>query len=271
MHAVVKNSALRKCAIFGVHVSPTTYAQAVDHAIKLAKQGVGGIFDFMSAHGLIMGARDEKFRRMSNSFDVVAPDGQPVRWLLNRLYGANLPERCYGPELTIRLCAAAAENGIGIYLYGSSEEVIAKLQANLLAKYPTLKIVGAESPPFRPLTPEEDAAVVKRINDSGAGILFIGTGCPKQEVFAYEHRDSIHAVQMCVGAAFDFHAGVKKMAPRWMQKAGLEWFFRLLCEPRRLWKRYLINNTTLTYLVIRELIRRRKGAVGVHEELLAEA
>ena len=238
-----------KYDLFGVKATATCYDEAVAVIIRAALRRVPGTVDLMSAHGLVAGARDAKFREVLNSFDVVASDGQPVRWALNFFHNTGLKDRVYGPELTIRLCKAAAEQGVGIYLYGSSPEVIELLRRNLLDKYPALKIAGAESPPFRPLTPDEDAAVVKRINDSGAGIVFLGTGCPKQEHFAHAHRHSIRAVQVCVGAAFDFHAGTKKTAPGWMQRRGLEWLFRLTQEPGRLWKRYLVTNTLFSLLV----------------------
>jgi exopolysaccharide biosynthesis WecB/TagA/CpsF family protein len=204
--------------------------------------------------------RDEKFRKQMNAYDVIATDGQPVRWALNKFHKANLTDRVYGPEFTLRLCAAAAEAGVPIYLYGSSDEVIGLLKENLLTKFPALKIAGAEAPPFRPLTPEEDAAVIKRINDSGAKLVFIGIGCPKQEVFAFEHRESIKGVQLCVGAAFDFHAGRKKIAPAWMQRRGLEWLYRLCSEPGRLWKRYLVNNSIFIMLVLRQMFRGTNGS-----------
>jgi exopolysaccharide biosynthesis WecB/TagA/CpsF family protein len=162
---------------------------------------------------------------------------------VNLLHRAGLAERVYGPELMLRLCRGAAAAGVSIYLYGGNPEVAEKLRANLTHLCPGLRIAGYEAPPFRPLTPEEDRAVVERINASGAGLVFIGLGCPKQDVFAYEHRDSIRAVQLCVGAAFDFHAGVKPMAPAWMQRRGLEWLYRLIQEPGRLWRRYLVTNS----------------------------
>lgn len=243
-----------KYDLFGVGATATCYDEAVSVIIRAALRKVPGTVDLMSAHGLVAGARDAKFREALNSFDIVASDGQPVRWALNFFHGTGLKDRVYGPELTIRLCKAAAEQGVPIYLYGSSPAVIEKLCANLLDKLPALRIVGAESPPFRPLTPEEDAAVVSRINDSGAGIVFIGTGCPKQEYFAFEHRHSIKGVQLCVGAAFDFHAGEKKTAPSWMQKRGLEWLYRLTQEPKRLWKRYLVTNTLFSLMVGRRVL-----------------
>jgi exopolysaccharide biosynthesis WecB/TagA/CpsF family protein len=184
---------------------------------------------------------------------------------MNYFHDAGLTDRVYGPELMRRLCKAAGEQGVSIYLYGSSPEVIEKLSANLRALFPGLVIAGSESPPFRALTEVEHEEVASRINASGAGLVFIGLGCPKQEAFAYRHRSSIRAVQVCVGAAFDFHAGVKPTAPAWMQKRGLEWVYRLVKEPGRLWKRYLVTNTTYCVLfakhaVLRWVRRERKPA-----------
>jgi N-acetylglucosaminyldiphosphoundecaprenol N-acetyl-beta-D-mannosaminyltransferase len=155
-----------------------------------------------------------------------------------------------------RLCARAARERIGVYLYGGRPEVLALLRERLLERHPELRIVGGESPPFRALSTAEDVAVVERIERSGAGLVFIGLGCPKQELFAAVHAHRISAVQVCVGAAFDFLAGAKPMAPRWMQAHGLEWLFRLASEPRRLWRRYLVANFVFLVQVGRELARR---------------
>lgn len=248
----------------GVMMTPTTYDEAVRTLIRAGQARQGGAADFSAVHVLSSAARDPAFRQIINALDMVAPDGQPVRWAMNYFHDARLTDRVYGPELTIRLCAAAAEAGVSIYLYGSSEAVIAKLSANLLAQYPKLRIAGAESPPFRALTPGEDAAVIRRINDSGAGLVFIGIGCPKQEIFAAAHRGSIRAVQVCVGAAFDFHAGVKGTAPAWMQRRGMEWVYRLVKEPRRLWKRYIVTNSVYCLLFAKHaalgMLRRRSPA-----------
>jgi N-acetylglucosaminyldiphosphoundecaprenol N-acetyl-beta-D-mannosaminyltransferase len=156
----------------------------------------------------------------------------------------------------LRLCEAAAREQIGIYLYGGTTTSQAQLQAKLLAHFPSLVISGGESPPFRPLTADEDRAAVERINDSGAGIVFVGLGCPKQDHFAADHRTRIRAVQVCVGAAFDFHAGVTPMAPPWMQKRGLEWLYRLCREPRRLGRRYLVTNSQFAVKFGRALVAR---------------
>jgi exopolysaccharide biosynthesis WecB/TagA/CpsF family protein len=196
-----------------------------------------------AVHAVVTSSDDPVLRDKVNDFEMITPDGQPVRWALNWVHGAGLAERVYGPELMLRLCGAAAREGIGIYLYGGTDPILEQLRAALLARFPELHISGWEAPPFRALTEEEDRAVVKRINNSGAGLVFIGLGCPKQDHFAADHKDRIAAVQVCVGAAFDFHAGVKPTAPPWMQRRGLEWVFRLVQEPRRLWKRYLVTNT----------------------------
>jgi exopolysaccharide biosynthesis WecB/TagA/CpsF family protein len=188
---------------------------------------------------------------MVNRFNMITPDGQPVRWALNLLHNTQLRDRVYGPVLMLRLCRQAAADGIPVYLYGSSPEVVEALQCRLRQKCPGLKVAGYESPPFRKLTAEEDQQVVERLSSSGAGLVFVGLGCPKQDVFAAEHRDRIRAVLICVGAAFDFLAGMKKTAPAWMQRNGLEWLFRLSQEPTRLWKRYLTSNCLFLWMLAR--------------------
>lgn len=232
-----------KVNLFGVACSPTTYGEAVETIARAAAHRESAVVSCHAVHALMTFSSNPAWRDKINTFEMVTPDGQPVKWALNLLHRSRLPDRVYGPELMQRVCARAAASGIAIYVYGGTPEVLDKLHDSLLRRFPALRIVGAESPPFRELTAEEDRAVVQRINASGAGVVFIGLGCPKQDLFAFEHREKLRAVQVCVGAAFDFHAGVKPTAPSWMQHRGLEWLFRLLCEPRRLWRRYLVTNT----------------------------
>ncbi len=261
-----------KYDIFGVQVSATTYAELVDRLIAAAQAGESAIVDFMPVHGLVESNRDPAFKAMMNRFDVIAPDGQPVRWALNYFHKVGLADRVYGPTTTWKLCEAAERAGVSIYLYGSTPEVLEQLMTKLRQAFPRLKIAGHRSPPFRPITPEEDEQFTREINESGAGLIFLGTGCPRQEKFAYEHRDSIRGVQLCVGAAFDFHAGTKKQAPAWMQKRGLEWLFRLSQEPGRLWKRYLVYNSIYCWLFARHAIRQllmRRSAGGAAESAVA--
>lgn len=237
--------------LFGVNVSQTCYEEATEIIMQAARERRPMLVDHMPVHGLIEACQDAVLNEKIKHFDIVAPDGQPVRWALNRFYNTGLSERVYGPELMLRLCREAEREGVGVYLYGSQSWVLERLQHNLLRQFPALRIGGAESPPFRPLTPEEDHAAVDRINHSGSGLIFLGLGCPKQEHFAYDHREKIEGVQLCVGAAFDFHAGCKRIAPAWMQRNGLEWVFRLLTEPRRLWQRYLRTNSLFLFKLIR--------------------
>jgi exopolysaccharide biosynthesis WecB/TagA/CpsF family protein len=241
--------------VLGVEVSVTSYDELCRLFIAAARRNEPALASFLPVHGVVTAAMDKGYQYVINAFDVVAPDGQPVRWALNWLHKVNLSDRVSGPHLMLRLCARAAIEGVGIYLYGSTDDTLKKLAANLKDLFPAIRIVGVESPPFRPLTREENDSVIDRINDSGAGLVFIGLGLPRQDFFAHQNRHRIKAVQLCVGAAFDFHAGKKKLAPVWMQNTGLEWTYRLLQEPRRLWKRYLVTNTMFVYLMTRRLLR----------------
>jgi exopolysaccharide biosynthesis WecB/TagA/CpsF family protein len=246
----------KKYDVLGVNVSATSYADATRAIIEAAQARVPAVVSLHAVHAVVTASGDEQLRDKVNQFELIGPDGQPVRWALNLLYGAKLKERVYGPHLTLWLCEAAAREGVGVFLYGgANDQVLDKLEHNLCEKYPGLQIVGRYCPPFRPLTDEEDAAVVQQINESGAGLVFIGLGCPKQDHWAADHRDRIHAVQVCVGAAFDFHAGSKRMAPAWMQRRGLEWLFRLCEEPKRLWKRYLVTNTVFVSKLVWQFTR----------------
>lgn len=232
-----------KLDLFGVGVSPTNYDDATAVILRAARQGRGGVVSCHAVHALVTASCDPSFTRQVNTFEMITPDGQPVRWALNMFRGAGLRDRVYGPQLMLSLCRGAAEQGIPIYLYGGGPGVAEQLEDRLTKMFPGLKVAGKESPPFRPLTTEEDEATIDRINSSGAGLVFIGLGFPKQDHFAYQHRTRLKGIQLCVGAAFDFHAGIKKSAPPWMQRCGLEWLYRLLQEPGRLWRRYLVTNS----------------------------
>lgn len=246
-----------KLPVLGIGVSATTYDGAVDAIVAAAREGRGGLVDAAAVHAVVSAARDPALGAALNLFDLVAPDGQPVRWALNLLHRTRLRDRVYGPELMLRVCRRAAAEGLGVYLYGSTGAVLERLAGNLGARFPGLRVAGWAAPPFRALTAEEDRDVVEAIRRSGARIVFVGLGCPRQERFAFAHRASIPAVQVCVGAAFDFHSGNKRMAPAWMQRHGLEWVFRLASEPRRLWRRYGVTNSLFLVLLSRQLVRSR--------------
>lgn len=246
-----------KFDVLGTEVTASNYDELTTLFVAAAKRGEPAVGTFTAVHPIVTAHGDAQYRYKLNAFDVVAPDGQPVRWALNKLHRANLTDRVYGPEIMMRVCGRCAAEGVSIYLYGASGSTLTALRRTLLERHPTLVIAAMESPPFRPLSDEENQAAVDRINASGAGIVFIGLGVPRQDEFAYRNRRLIRPVQLCVGAAFDFHAGNKKMAPAWMQKRGLEWAFRLYSEPGRLWKRYLLTNSAFVGLMARRIVRGR--------------
>jgi N-acetylglucosaminyldiphosphoundecaprenol N-acetyl-beta-D-mannosaminyltransferase len=204
-----------------------------------------------NVHVVVTAKQDQQFRRVVNEADMATPDGMPLVWVLRKM-GFHQQERINGPDLMWRMCEQAAEKGLSIFLYGSTPETLERLIDNLKTSFPQLVIAGIHSPPFRLLSDEVDPEMIDRINGSGAQIMFVGLGCPKQEFWMAAHRGKIQAVMIGVGAAFDYHAGTVTRAPLWMQRSGLEWLFRLMSEPKRLWKRYLVTNSLfLLYLGLR--------------------
>jgi N-acetylglucosaminyldiphosphoundecaprenol N-acetyl-beta-D-mannosaminyltransferase len=210
-----------------------------------------------NAHSLVTATQEPEFAEVVRRADMATPDGVSVTWML-RWQGAPDQQRLTGPDLMWQYCEQAATRGEGIFLYGSSAATLERLQVKLLAAFPGLVIAGALSPPFRPLTAEEDEAQVRLINASGATTVWVGLGCPKQERWMAAHRGRIQAVMVGVGAAFDFHAGTIRRAPVWMQNIGLEWLHRVLSEPRRLWRRYLVTNTLFVVKAALQLVHRRR-------------
>jgi len=215
-----------------------------------------------NVYTLVTARENPGYREALEQADLSVPDGMPLVWLL-RSAGHKVKDRVYGPDMMLMLCEAAAREGWRCYLYGAGPEVLHRLQTALLARFPRLNIVGAYSPPFRELTPSENAAVCEAINGARPDILWVGLGSPKQDLWMYEHRTSLNVpVLHGVGAAFDFHAGEIRQAPRWMMGAGLEWLFRLLQEPRRLWRRY----TTVNAKFLLYLLRDRLSSRGEHAQ-----
>lgn len=244
-----------KSNILGVLIDAVDYEGAIDIIVRAAKEGRALAVSALAVHGLMTGALNREQRFRLNHFDLLVPDGQPVRWALNALYGAQLPDRVYGPNLTLGICAAAAREGLAVYFYGSTPEVLSSLRASLENKFPGLVITGMEPSKFRRLSREERADLATRIRASRATLVFVGLGCPRQEAFAYEVREIVGMPVLAVGAAFPFIAGILPQAPSWMQAAGLEWLYRLLHEPRRLWRRYLLLNPAYVFLVILQALR----------------
>ena len=207
-----------------------------------------------NVHSIITATQNTYFRQVINNADMATPDGAPIAWMLRRL-GQTDQQRINGPDLMWRYCEQAQSRAEPIFFYGGSENTLALLKEKLLAAFPQLIVGGAISPPYRDLSAEEDAVIVAEINASSAGVVFVGLGCPKQELWMAAHRGRINSVMIGVGAAFDYHAGTIKRAPQWMQDFYLEWLFRLAAEPRRLWRRYLVTNTLFTIGVVKQLLR----------------
>jgi len=243
-----------KRSVLGVLVDVTDYTDATSRILQAARERRGFAVTALAVHGVMTGVQDPAHNARLNSFDLVTPDGQPVRWGLNVLHSAGLTDRVYGPTLTLKVVEAAAAEGLPVYLYGSTEPTLAKLVPALEAMFPALKIAGVEASKFRKSEPGEAAAIAERIKASGARVVLVGLGCPRQEVFTYAMRPLLDMPLLAVGAAFDYHAGLLKNPPAWMQKYALEWLWRLGLEPKRLWKRYvLLNPAYLSRLAAQKL------------------
>jgi N-acetylglucosaminyldiphosphoundecaprenol N-acetyl-beta-D-mannosaminyltransferase len=228
--------------ILGVGVSPVSRARALGIIESWIAAKDRQYVCVSGIHGVMESQRDENLRAIHNAAGMVVPDGMPLVWL-SRLKGFEAVERVYGPDLLLACCQRSLSTGYRHFFYGGGPGVPELLTQRLQARFPGLTVAGAYSPPFRALTPEEDAEVIRLINSARPDIVWVGLSTPKQERWMADHRDSLSApVLLGVGAAFDFHAGLKRQAPRWMQRSGLEWLFRLWQEPRRLWRRYLRNN-----------------------------
>lgn len=226
--------------VLGVLISANDYDAAVTDIVAAAEDGRGYAVSALAIHGVMTTVRDPAHRGRLNDFDMVTADGQGVRWVLNLLHRTGLADRVYGPELMWRVCVACAERGIPVYLYGSREPVVDALARNLRAGIPGLQVAGSAPSLFRTTTREEQEAIAARIRESGAGVVFVGLGCPRQEVFVHEYHDLVERPMLAVGAAFDYHAGLLAPPPAWAQRWGLHGLYRMTQEPRRTWRRFLL-------------------------------
>jgi len=241
---------VRSRHFLGMRVDATSYAETADLVLDLSAAGKGGMVCVASTH-MVMEAHDSaEFRGIVNSADRITPDGMPLVWGL-RARGLSHATRVYGPTLMPEICARAAAAGVRVGLYGGTPAVMARLCDALHERFPSLEIAFTHSPPFRPPTEAEDRQVTEAIRAAGVEVLFVGIGCPKQERWMAAHRAGLDCAMVGVGAAFDFLAGVKSQAPRLLQDAGLEWAYRLACEPRRLWRRYLLGNSRFVFHFVR--------------------
>ncbi|MEG3924085.1 WecB/TagA/CpsF family glycosyltransferase [Microcoleus sp. T3_D1] len=241
--------------VLGILVNAVNYEAAVSKIIAAASAGKPMSVSALAVHGVMTGVLDSTHRYRINHIDLVLPDGQPVRWALNWLYHTELPDRVCGPNAMLQICERAAEEGLPIYLYGSQASVLEALSRNLCQRFPKLIIAGSQPSKFRHVSPEEKQEIAQQIRNSGAAITFVGLGCPRQEVWAYEYRDDLSMPLIAVGAAYDFHAGNLAKSPDFLSKIGLEWLFRMMKEPRRLWQRYVFLNPLYIWLFLLQALK----------------
>ena len=248
--------------LLGVGISAVDYAAVTEAVVEAAHACRPLAVSALAVHGVMTGVLDHDQRHRLNALDLAVPDGQPVRWALRWRYGIRLPDRVHGPTLMLALCKRAANEKLPIYLYGSRPEILERLAENLRQRVPGLAIAGTAPSRFRAVTPDEQLAIAKSIVDSGARLLFVGLGCPRQEIWAYEHRSLLSLPTVAVGAAFDYHGGTLREAPDWMQRSGLEWLYRLAQEPTRLWRRYLLLNPLYLALLAAEAVGLARFTMG---------
>jgi exopolysaccharide biosynthesis WecB/TagA/CpsF family protein len=246
--------------VLGVLVDAVDYDAAVAKVLHAARARQPLSLTALAVHGVMTGVHDPVHNARLNAIDVVVPDGQPVRWALNLLHGTGLRDWVSGPELVLRVLCRAAEQGLPVYLYGATPQTLDRLVASLTRRFPRLLIAGAEPSKFRTSEPGEEAALAARIQDSGARLVLVGLGCPRQETFVYGMRHHLNLPLLAVGAAFDYHAGLLRPAPGWMQRSGLAWLWRLGQEPRRLWRRYLISNVDYLVRLVAQAAHLRRPA-----------
>lgn len=242
---------IKEESILGVNIAVTNMNQVVNYIISNIEKLSGKYICVSNVHTTVMSYDDEKYKKIQNSAVLRLPDGGPLS-SVQRKRGHREAERVTGPDLMGRLFEKSASNNLKHFFYGSTIETLELLKSKLKEEYPDIKIVGSYSPPFRILTDEENKNIIKMINDSGADIIWVGLGAPKQEVWMFEHLNLVKGLMIGVGAGFDYYAGNIKRAPKWMQRSNLEWLYRLLQDPKRLFKRYLNTNLRFIKLVNKE-------------------
>jgi N-acetylglucosaminyldiphosphoundecaprenol N-acetyl-beta-D-mannosaminyltransferase len=246
---------LRSCRILETFIHATSYQDACDRIVHWLSVDKYGYIVAANVHVVMTGHWQPDYQKILNRALLVTPDGMPLVWGL-RLLGIKKQTRVYGPDLMLACCARAENAKIPIFLYGATTDTLWKLEKNLRNLYPDLIIAGTLAPPFYQLTAQKEAEFRQKISASGAKIVMVGLGCPKQEEWMSRQQGKLDAILLGVGAAFSFHAQEVSQAPRWVMNMGLEWFYRLLVEPRRLWRRYLINNPAFLLLFTGQLLRR---------------
>ena len=254
---ISKNSGLERVRVVSLFPNVVSTDSAIEHINELVTAKNGGYVCFSTVHMVMESHDNAEYGERVNGADVIIPDGMPLVWM-QKMQGAKNANRVRANDLMIMLCAFAEKNNLTVGFYGGQQKVIDAMLKRAKNDFPNLKVVYAYSPPFRPLTNEEDAEITAEINRKKPDLLFMGLGCPKQENWMAAHKDKVDTVMLGVGASFDFYAGNVRESPEWLGKLGLEWLFRLTQEPKRLWRRYLILNPRFMWLAVRQLFKSRK-------------
>lgn len=249
---------LSKEKILSINISKGAHSEFVDTILDLGRKKQPSYVCIANAHMLVEAHLSDSFQKVVNEADIVTPDGMPLAKAFGTLYGIE-QDRVDGMSLLPKLLDKAIEQNLSVYFYGSSSKVIDHTNNFIKQNYPKLHVVGMYSPPFRWLTEGEEEKIVSNIANSGANLVFIALGCPKQERWMSEMKEQIPAVMIGVGGALPVLVGLQKRAPMWMQKNSLEWLFRLLQEPRRLFKRYFVTNSIFLYLLFKEKMKVNKS------------
>lgn len=235
-------------------ISALPFDRQIDVMVDWAKQKVSKFVCVANVHMLMEAHWNKDFQAVLEKADLVTPDGMPLVWLL-RVFGFKDQDRVAGLDILLALCKRAELEGQSVLFVGSTEETLSRIRCRLLSDFPNLKLAGMIAPPFRDLTFDEDKHLVHNINRSGATIVFVAFGCPKQESWMAQHRDRIDAVMVGLGAAFPLYAGNHQRAPLWVREHGLEWIYRLIQEPGRLWKRYITTIPPFLWLASKQIIQ----------------
>lgn len=244
--------------VVGSPITALPFAEQIKAILEWASRRVSKVVCVANVHMLMEAYWNPEFSSVLKNADLVTPDGMPLVWMM-KLMGASEQNRIAGMEILISLCQLAPQRNISMFFLGSEETILEKMRKKLEREFPDMKIVGMEPLPFRPLTSAENEAVIAKIHESGAGLVLVSLGCPKQEYWMQENQGKVQAVMIGLGAVFPMLAGINKRAPRWMQNLGLEWFYRLNQEPRRLWKRYLQTNPAFIALALKQLLTHYLG------------
>lgn len=239
--------------VIGHPVTALSFNAQIETILGWAKARLSKVVCVANVHMLVEACQHLEFESVLQNADIVTPDGMPLVWMM-RLLGISQQDRVAGLDILVKTCQMAESAGVSVYFLGSEASVLERIRTKLKLEFPNLQIAGMEPLPFRPLTSAEDEALIEQVNESGAGVVLIALGCPKQEYWMAAHKHKIQAVMIGLGGAFPVYAGMHHRAPRWVRQVGLEWLYRLIQEPQRLWRRYATTIPPFIYLALRQLL-----------------